>query len=270
VYNVEPEACGSVVGDAGGISIPSVVQHVCRDVGRIPELRVPDPSVDGRWPLVFSVAQDLGRHVVPGGVAVPLSGPFSFAGGLVGLDTLLMASVMEPDAVQRALTWCVTVQNRVCREAAARGLAVIVFESSATPPLISPATFREVVAGPLSDLIHEAVRVTGKPVSLILGGNTAPIASEIFATGAACVLCPAETDQGAFMAIAAEFPGITVRVNMNPGVFASADLEEATQEAVKAMQVARTRENTCVGSGVLPYDARVGTVRHVQDFVRRY
>ena len=35
VYNVEAEAYGSVLGDAGGIAIPAVERNACAEVGEI-------------------------------------------------------------------------------------------------------------------------------------------------------------------------------------------------------------------------------------------
>ena len=101
---------------------------------------------------------------------------------------------------------------------------------------------------------------------MILGGDTLPVLEDILRSGAGGVICPAEVDRAAFMQVMERYPEVEVRVNMRPGVFA-ASFDDAEREAAHAMDVARGHPNTCIGSGVLPYDAQPEIVLHISTFI---
>ncbi|MFQ6043363.1 MAG: hypothetical protein ACE5PV_21125 [Candidatus Poribacteria bacterium] len=52
----------------------------------------------------------------------------------------------------------------------------------------------------LSSASPGASEVAGHAAPCIIGGDTEPILDDIFDTGTSYVICPAETDQEAFMA----------------------------------------------------------------------
>jgi len=156
--------------------------------------------------------------------------------------------------------------GRIIKTITASGFEVIVFESSASPPLLSPALFRKVEVPALAHVGEVHRRVTGRGVALILGGNTVPVLEDIVDTGAGSIICPAEVDGDAFFEKLGRRPDVAVRINMLPGVFASS-IEDAMAEAARAMVLAGTRQNVCIGSGVLPYDANPEIVLRIQSHV---
>ncbi len=109
------------------------------------------------------------------------------------------------------------------------GFEVILFESSASPPLLSPTLFRKAEVPALACIGEVHQRVTGKGVALILGGNTVPVLEDLIGVGAGSLICPAEVDGEAFFEKMRSHPEIAVRVNMRPGVFASS-IEDARQK----------------------------------------
>jgi hypothetical protein len=266
VYNVEVEAYGATLRDAGGSSIPSIEAPFCHCVNDIFALKGLDPLNDGRFPLVLAAASTL-RATCPGAaIAIPVSGPFSIVQGLMGMEELLYATMADPDNAREALLVVARHLLHVIEVIASRGFDVILFESSASPPLLSPVLFRRVEAPALALIGQEFRRKKKKGLPMILGGNTLPVLEDILRAGAGGVICPAEVDGTSFMNVMERYPEVEVRVNMRPGVFA-ASFDEAEREAAKAMDVARGRPNACIGSGVLPYDAKPEIVLHIHTFI---
>lgn len=267
VYNVEAEAYGSILGDAGGIAIPSVERHACAEVGEIVDLKAPDLAADGRWPIVLGAARRLKERFPEAQVCVPLSGPFSIASNLVGFEELLFGVLEDPALVREALVHLARHQAVIIREIHRLGLACIVFESAATPPLLSPASFRDVELPALRVMATDHAVATGEDLALVIGGNTVPILPDLIDLHPGMLICPSETDRPRFMELMRSHPGIMVRINMSPGVFAAAGNAGAEAEADVALALAAGRDRVCIGTGVLPYDADAATVLRIQAYV---
>jgi uroporphyrinogen-III decarboxylase len=268
VYNVEAEAYGAQVADAGGYAIPSISRHPCSGVEEILALQQPDVKRHGRFPDVLEAAVRLRDACVPVSVAVPLNGPFSIASNLLGFEDLLIAILTEPDVVAVALQHLAAFQVVVAEEILGQGLDIVFFESAATPPLLSPAQFTAIELPALTRLMDGYAAAAGRPGALVIGGNTLGILDAIARTGAGSIICPSETDQRAFMEKMRAYPEMFVRVNMSPGVFSAQEAGSALAEAGRTLAIARGRERVCIGTGVLPYDADPAIILQVQTYIQ--
>ncbi len=162
---------------------------------RLVELAPFDPAREGRIAMVIDVAARLASRFPQADVRVPLSGPFSIASSLVGCEQLLCEVAEAPAAVAAGLMHLVRGQVGFCRAIRARGLDIAFFESSAAPPLLSPAMFRRVELPALKETLRQTAAVVGHPVPCVMGGDTEPILDQLLETGTGYVVCPAETDQ---------------------------------------------------------------------------
>jgi len=268
VYNIEAEAYGALVEDAGGNAIPSVSRYPCSSVEEILALQPPDVRRHGRFPVVLEAAGRLRDACASASVAVPLSGPFSIASNLLGFEELLVAILTEPDVVAVALQHLAAFEVAVAEEIFGQGSDIVFFESAATPPLLSPAQFTAIELPALTQMMHGYAAAAGKAGALVIGGNTFGILDAIAHTGAGSIICPSETDQRAFMERMHGYPEIFVRVNMQPGVFAAEEAGSALAEADRALAIARGRDQVCIGTGVLPYDASPAIVLQVNTHIQ--
>jgi uroporphyrinogen decarboxylase len=200
-------------------------------------------------------------------IRVPLSGPFSLASGLLGFDTLLCEVMTDPEASLKSFFHLTDGQLAVCEAVARAGLRVTLFESGAAPPLLSPGLFRDLVLPPVKRLVESGAEMFDDPPAFIIGGNTVPILDAILATGTRDLICPAETDQAAFMEKIAARPDVTVRINIDPGLFATGSWERVAPELERAASMARLKPGTQIGSGVLPYETDTHIVLKARDFV---
>lgn len=267
VYNLEAEGYGAVVAQPEGAGIPSFKEHLCHETTEVLDLPDLDPAVSGRIPMVIAAAAELRQRLPEALVMVPVSGPFSLAANLCGLENLLCDALTEPDTVREALDKLTQGQIRFCRAVADAGLGITLFESAATPPLVPPPMFRELVLPALQSLFQAARTHSGDAPSCIIGGNTAPILEPMLETGTRYVICPGETDQAAFMEGMKAHPEIMVRINMSPAVFCTGDETRARVEADRVMALAAGRDKVCIGSGVLPYEACTELVLKVKEYI---
>jgi uroporphyrinogen-III decarboxylase len=265
VYNVEAEAYGAVVEDSGGNEVPSVKGQLCRRVTDLLQLVWPDAARSGRFPMVMEAAVRLKEKCPGAEVRIPLSGPFSIACALVGFQGMLIEVLTNPDTVAAALRHLAVGQVEVCRTLASRGFRVMFFESSGSPPLISPESFKSVIFPALCDIIGGVRNLMNDSPPMILGGDTASILEDLLETGTGYVICPAETDREAFMEVMKRHPSVVVRMNTPARLFASRDRDALRAELEHCARLAGGRPATVLGSGVLPYDADPVMVRFAQE-----
>ncbi|MCE5238325.1 hypothetical protein LLH23_07510 [bacterium] len=264
IYNLEAEAYGAELVRPAGAGIPAITQPIMT-LADDPRRRAFDPATAGRIPLMIEAAQRLQADFPEADVRLPVSGPFSVAQSLLGLEPLAMAAALEPSRVRDFLLALVPGQVRTCEAILAAGLGIAFFESAAAPPLLSPRQFREIELPALqcamqevSAVIQAAGAATGAagPAALpcIIGGDTAPIVEDLLSTGTDFLICPAETDRDAFLARTAARPEVRVRVNLDPAVYTSgtpAAMQVAVDEVVK---LAARRPNLLLGTGAIPYE----------------
>lgn len=265
VYNVEAEAYGAVVQDAGGNGVPHVAGQLCQSADDLQRLVWPDAERSGRFPMVLEAAARLKERCPGADVRIPLSGPFSIACALLGFQEVLIEVLTRPQTVAAALHHLAAGQVSVCRTLASRGFRVMIFESSASPPLVSPELFRDVLSPPLRDMIDAARERMNDTPPLILGGDTACILEDLLRTGTGYVICPAETDREAFMEIMKKHPSVVVRMNTPARLFASDNREALRAELVHCAEMAGGRPGTVLGSGVLPFDADPAMVHYARE-----
>lgn len=267
IYNLEAEAFGGVVTEPGGDGIPALSRPLCDEVSGILDLPDFDPWRSGRLGMILEAGKELKRLLPDAVVKIPVSGPFSLASNITGLETLLCDALTEPQDVRWALQKLVKNQLAFCRAIAEAGLGITFFESAATPPLVSPAMFGELVLPALQELLAGAASFLGQAAACVIGGNTAPILKALLSTGTKYVICPSETDQAEFMKTMAAHPEVMVRINMQPAVFCSHDTNAAFIEADRVMALAGDRSNVCLGSGVLPFEASSETTLAVKEYI---
>ena len=90
---------------------------------------------------------------------------------------------------------------------------------------------------------------------------------DLLETGTRYLICPSETDQKLFIEKIASRLDVTVRVNVDPGLFATGRWELLAPELERAASLAGLRTNTHVGSGVLPYETASELVIKARDYV---
>lgn len=257
IYNLEAEAYGAEVVPPAGNGIPAIVTPRFAHLDEALTLTPFDPATAGRLPLMIAAARRLKADFPEADVRLPVSGPFSIAQSLLGLDTLLLETALRPEEVTEFLQRLVPGQVRLSEAALDAGVAVAFFESAAAPPLLSPRQFREVELPALREALRQVSAAAGQALPCIIGGDTAPLVPDLLSTGTGFVICPAETDRKAFLAQTREHPAVKVRVNLDPRVYTSGTPEAIRAAVDEVVALAVEYPGLLLGTGAIPYETPV-------------
>jgi uroporphyrinogen decarboxylase len=259
IYNLEAEAYGGEVVPPGGTGIPAITRPVLA-LEDAAALRPFDPLSAGRVPLMLEAARRLKQEFPEADIRLPISGPFSIAQSLMGLETLVMGAALAPASVTRFLRALIPGQVAYSQAVLQAGLGVAFFESAATPPLLSPTQFRELELPVLNDMLQQVSAVAGVALPCILGGDTAPIIRDLLTTGTDFVICPAETDREAFLTAMRDHPEVKVRVNLDPRLYTRTAGPELWAAVDEVVSLSHQRPGLMLGTGSLPYETPIETV----------
>jgi len=267
IYNLEAEAYGAIIEPPAGDDIPAIGKPVCQSIDDLMGLAHFDPEKAARIPMIIKAGRKLKQEFPQTDVRVPVSGLFSIASNLLGIEPLLMASVMEPERVLRALMHLSAGQVNFYRCILENGLGISLFESAAAPPLISPATFRKIALPPLVAMMNQIRKMTVDPISCIIGGDTAPLVELMMEIGTGYVICPFETDQGLFMRKIERYPEVIVRINIDPNLLIRGDMGMLYAEADRVIALSKNRANVCIGTGVVPFETDPEVILKLKQYV---
>lgn len=255
VYNIEAEAAGCRVRFFGSNDVPSISERIVRPGDDISRLRVPDPEKDGRMPVCLEAGRKIqarfGRDVVIRGA---LSAPFSMACEMAGSENLLMAMVDDPAWVSRLLAYAAEVTKAYGRAFQKRGLGVVLFDSHASPPLVSPGLFRNIILAPTAAAIRYFRDDLDIPlVPYIIGGDTTGLLDLILETGTNNILCDFRADLERFIARLTG-TAVLLRANLDPRFLLAAPIAALKARTRETLAVGRRFPGFLLGTGILPYD----------------
>ncbi|MFW6293607.1 MAG: uroporphyrinogen decarboxylase family protein [Spirochaetota bacterium] len=281
VYNLEAEALGAE---------PSAVDpHACPEI-RAPlwsldslprELELPRVPDAGRFALMLEAASRFRDHLESGAatpvrqprVRVAASGPASIAAKLVGAEDLLMGMLTDESAATRVLEFATEVAASWLDAIRDAGHEAILFDSSASPPLLSPELYRRVIA-PLHVRLMSLLASSGqRERPLVMGGDTTELVPALLGAGATSIVCDYSVGSEAFaaaLASAARSPRPAagdvdtlpvVRRNFDPRRLASPPESGELAGFVSGLrELASAPAAVVIGTGILAYGQRPGNV----------
>lgn len=269
VYNLEPEAYGAKIPEPKGNNMPSIAEHPCEEVDEMAELELLDPASVQRIQDVLAAGKALKARCPEAEVRIPVCGPFALAMGLIGMNELLMSLVEDKDELIEALTHLLKGQIAYLEAIQEADLLPIIFESGTTPPLLPVEHFETVEAPLLKELFAACKNLFGESPPCVIGGDAAPIIHSLLETEPGWVIAPSETDRGAFLNLASDKLATHVRVNLPAAMLLDQSRELIAKEVEVAVAIARSRDNTSVGCGVVPFESDPETVLFVKKAVEQ-
>ncbi len=255
VYNVEAEAVGCKVFFPASPDVPAIEKRVIEAGEDISRLYFPDPEKDGRMPLHLEVGRRIqlrfGKEKVIRGA---LSAPFSIACQLVSPEELLVAMFERPEWVASLLSFTSDVTRIYGKAFVERGLGVILFDSFAAPPMVSPELYRKFVLPPTASVIGYFRKELGLPlVPYIIGGDTAALLEDILKTGTNNILCDFRADLRLFVQRLIDKP-ILLRANLDPTFLQTQPVARIQEKVREVLDVGCLHPRFLMGTGILPYD----------------
>jgi len=266
IYNLEAEAYGAAVRNPGGCAIPAITEPLFPSLEAALEINPLGLVNRGRIIDFLKTAKRL-KHIFPqADIRLPLSGPFSIAHSLLGLENLIMGALTDAELTRRFLLLLVHGQVEVIKAVCQEGIGLAFFESAAAPPLLSPAAFTEVELPALNTLLQSAKKVTGQALPCIIGGNTQPIIDQIISTGTEFVICPPETNQEAFLESMKKYPEVSVRVNMDAEIYVRGTQADIAAEVDRILALGKGRKNLLLGTGAIPYETNPENILFLKNY----
>ena len=255
VYNIEAEACGAGIQlpEEGGC--PEIAEPLW-DLAMLPDrLELPLIPEEGRFSLVLEAGREvtrrLGDRVC---VRVATSGPFSIASKLVGTEPLILGLAMDDPAAPRLLDFTTRLAKAWHGMLRQEQLEVIVFDSAAAPPMLSPALYRSVVMPRHRSLLSHLAATGQKDIALVIGGDTTVLAPDLERTGATTLLCDFVCDADDFSRALERPAQTTIRRNINPALLETAVDAHARKTLARSFVQDLLRfPNPVAGTGILPY-----------------
>jgi uroporphyrinogen decarboxylase len=274
VYNVEPEAigCKVVYYDGSDTSVPAIAPESVLFQGSedVTSLKMPDPRKDGRMPLNLEVASTimklLGKEVP---VRAALSGPFSLAAHLTGLENLFMLVFTRPDLVHELLNFACEVIKRYGQAFIELGCGVVIFDSQSSTELLSPLVFREFVLPKSRALIDYFHQQGVRNVPLIIGGNTTKMLDEYLETGANNLLCDARADAKEFLQRCVPARR-AFRRNMDSTDFATISSEDIYRRTIDCLKESNGYPGFILGTVIVPYGTPLSALTAVRSALQEY
>ena len=225
--NVETEALGSRLSYPKD-GYPHVEAFVLDRAADLGALRLPDPRRAGRMPVALQAARTLRRSVGDQAlVAGCVLGPMTLACQLMGAERALFAAMDEPEAFERILDFSVEVALRFGGAQLEAGAHLcVVFDPSASPAVVPPAFFRELLA-PRHQRLSEGLKGLGALATwLHIAGPVAPILPDY----PGCGVDIANLDYGVDPVRArALVPGLCFEGNVRSLAFVDAEPETIAQ-----------------------------------------
>jgi uroporphyrinogen decarboxylase len=182
---VEPEALGAGLTRRPGLY--AAVERPPLDAGAdFRRLRVPDPRADGRLPAVVELAGRLRARCGDDALVVGLvQGPMTLAVQLLGIEAALSLAVDDPERFGQLLDYGAAVATSFgAAQVAAGAHLALVFEPAASPEVVPPGFFRELVAPRLAGVFAALRRAGAIAGWLHIAGKTAPILPRYAGLGA--------------------------------------------------------------------------------------
>ena len=251
VYNIEAEALGCIVSYHDDFSVPGISKHVFEEFVDFEGL---DFSINkGRIKTILNasyiVKEKIGDRVQ---VNVGICGPFSIAVELRSYENLIMDCIDENEELIFLLDKILVFQKRYCDEIIKRGLGITVFESWATPPLITPDIYRK-YAMPYEQKLIDYMKYKGlASAPLVIGGDTTSIIDDMISTGTTLLVADYCVDTEVYIRKGSKH-GLTVRGNIDPKLVGKGPQEDILNALYTMLSKRGEYKNFIIGTGVIPY-----------------
>jgi uroporphyrinogen decarboxylase len=252
IYNIEAEAVGCSVLRDPNIMMPEIESPILGSISELDKLEVPG-RISGRMEIFISAAASmLQRHEGSIPVRGGISGPFTMASKICPKETVLMETLTDPEKLIPLLGFCTEVIKIYAKAFADIGAGVVVFDSFASPPMLSPQSYKELILPFHRDIFSSFANLGVLQRTLIIGGNTLPILHDMTSTGATQFLLDFTIPLEAIKSVLQEYPETVFRVNLPPSAFTSQHTGELEDIIKKTLNSLAYHKNLIVGTGILP------------------
>ncbi len=269
IYNIEAEALGCEINYDNGLGVPTIKTRILNETN-LKDLKIPDPRNDGRMPIILEATRRIqnkfGNEVM---VCAGVSGPFSLASSLMGDENLLIASIEDPDYISEVIRFTTQVIKRYTNELLTTGADIMVFDSAAAPPLVSPNQYKENIFPFVKELFDSLKTNGSKFLSYIVGGNTIDTIGYFIEAGAKNIICDFNADLKTYIE-KTKGKGILLRKNFSPSTLLNESEAVIRSKSAEILELGKDYSGLIFGTGILPYDIPSEKVLLLKEIVEQY
>jgi uroporphyrinogen decarboxylase len=236
--SLEAEACGCEVSFSKE-NLPTVTSHPVGSASDLTEIRVPNPSSDGRMHVIFDTIRRISRHYTMIKVAV-VTGPFTLAAHLAGTE-LYLDLRKNRQKVEAILDFSLKVATRYARELVRAGADMILLAEPVSSQL-SPRDY-ETFSLPRT---REFISDLGKPCILHICGKTDHLLEKMCSSGAAVLSIDDIDIRRAVNTVPKE---IVLAGNISTSSFWMSSPEGIKEETSKLLDIVKDRKEFIIAPG---------------------
>ena len=239
---VEPEAIGLPVRIEENES-PVVTGHNIKTLEDLEAVKNAWTGNGGRMDLFADVVKNMSAD--NDGLTIPyVSGPFTLAGEMMGVNELTMNTILDPDLVKAFLPVVVTIISDYTRKLFEAG-ADMVCVLEPTAMMISPEHFEEFSLAPFRKILSN---VDYKPLILHICGNTSHLIEKMGTSGAAALSLDWQIDMEESIK---KIPQDVLLIgNLDPvKVFLQGTPESVKEDTIELMEKMKPYRNFVMSSG---------------------
>jgi uroporphyrinogen decarboxylase len=265
VYNIEAEALGCIVRYYDDYSIPGIITHLFEDES-ISEC-IDFSTGKGRLKTILNAASSIDKAIGDEiNVGIGICGPFSILIELKGYENVIFSCISDKVNMHSMLETILKFQKSYCNEIIKRGIGMTIFESWATPPLISPDIYKEFVKPYEKELIQYIKGKGVAAVPLVIGGDTTLIVDDIIETGTTLLVADYAVDI-AYYVEKASGKNLLLRGNIDPKLVQRGPREEILKQTELILKRVNNYRKFVMGTGVIPYDTPSDNILLIKNYL---
>jgi len=258
---VEAETVGSQVTEGRLDSQPSIRRAAFRKIEAFEDAVCPDPLADGRMATVVEAVRILAEEDETVPVIAGVVGPFTLAGQVRGVETLLMDFFDNPDFVKSLLKYSTEVLKAYGKALVENGAdAVVIIDPSAGSELLGTSHYREMAFPYCKELVESL----DAPSILHICGDSKPILEMMAETGVSGISLDHLVDVGEAREVLGDKTAIIGNINPADTLFLG------TPEAVKeeSLECIRKGANVLAPGCGIPTRASLENIKAMVEAAR--
>ena len=268
IYNIEAEAVGAKVSRRGH-NMPYIESPMIDspdDISRLKQIENPA----GRMNIFIDAAKAISNNYPNIYVRCGISGPFSMASKIYSGDKLLTDCILNGSKVTELMRFCTDTIKVYMKGIIRNRIDVMIFDSFASPPLISPEIYRDLVF-PFHKELFDYLTENGilyKP--LILGGNSYLLLDHLTETGANSFLLDYNTEDTIRESIVLKYKNFAFRINIDPSLIINGDMSSIPRYMEYFLNRFGKFKNIIIGTGILPYNTSIENLNEVHRLINEH
>ncbi len=267
VVYMEAESLGAKVAYSEETT-PQLKTHVLEDKAVLAKLDIPDPQKNSRlkW---YIQACTLAKAAIPGvAVSGSISGPWTLAANLRGLDTLIMDTMDDPDFVHDLMKFSVAYLKKWGLALRETGVGGGMGEASASCSVISPKIYKTFIQ-PYHREIFAYFKERKLNISVHICGYIDPIMEDLLDTGVRMISIDSISSLSKLKELS--MGNVVIMGNVPPSLFADGTREQMEDAVKTCIDIGAKNSKYLLSSGCeIPFNSRRENIEYFMQAAEKY